>query len=78
MTQANSDELDNAVQGLIEGIRTYESDVWSSSQANVTVAEARLAAANLIHAWMFDKNGAPERIDGGIVASLILGIRDPD
>ncbi|QLE46339.1 hypothetical protein FD723_39710 (plasmid) [Nostoc sp. C052] len=77
-TNTNTDELDNAVQVLVEGIRTYESDVWSSSQANVTVAEARLAAASLIHAWMFDKYGVPERIDGGIVASLIEEIRDRD
>lgn len=56
--------LQFAIEHLVESIQTYESDTWSSSDANVDRAMAEKMAATLIYQKFFDEGGAPIELDG--------------
>jgi hypothetical protein len=68
-------ELCDAIDVLVKGVQEYECDFWSSPDAGVTLGEARKAAAVLINSFLFDKEGLPQKVDGGMIESIIQQLR---
>ncbi|MHC5762597.1 hypothetical protein [Nostoc sp.] len=74
-----SDNLTQAIDTMLEGIREYESDTFSASRSNLTQAEIESIAVNLILDKFFDKDKCPgSSIDGILLADILSNIRDED
>lgn len=74
-----SENLTQAIDTMLEGIREYESDTFSASRSNLTQAEIESIAVNLILDKLFDKKKCPgSSIDGILLADILSNIRDED
>ncbi|MEO1149009.1 MAG: hypothetical protein AAFY26_25910 [Cyanobacteria bacterium J06638_22] len=66
--------LDNAVKNLVASVQSYESDTFSASAEGIGQAEAEQIAAEVIYSLLFERDGCPIQVDGGVLSEIWTGI----